>query len=300
MAISSSALVQRVRDILGDRPLQDSSTTTTTATTVVVADTTLYSPGRIFEWQTGTVGYEQCYVKSITNATDLLVVRGYNGTTAEVHSSGDAIIIEPSFTGRTVQQAITAILQDSWPNAWVPGTINLTWDGGVTKWYDLHTLTMGIVSVTQKKNSTVVDYGRFRDPYTGGNLSYIVQQDLPTSIATSTTGMYFPQGVFDSRISGGNAIVVRDARVITGTSDIEDSGSLPIAEAMAWGVAGRLLKAKEVSRVVAGEPQTVSSSVGTGTRFSLGREYEQEWRHRLEYIKVRLQAVYDPDELWIA
>ncbi len=298
MAISSSALVQRVRDILGDRPLQDSSTTTTTATTIVVADTTLYSPGRIVEWQTGAVGFEQMYVRSITNATDMVVIRGYNGTTAETHTSGDAIIIEPSFTGRTIQQAITAILNDSWPEAWVPGTISLAYSA-TTKWYDLNALTMGIVGVVQKKNSTVTDYGKFRDPYQGDGRSYVVQRNLPSAIVTSTNGIWFPNGVYDSR-TGGNNMVVTDARIITGTSDIEDSGSLPIAEAMVWGVAGRLLKAKEVSRIVAGEPQTVTSSVGTGARYSLGREYTQEWRHRLEDVKVRLQAVYDPDELWVA
>ncbi len=297
MAISSSALVQRVRDILGDRPLQDTSTTTTTATTVVVADTTLYSPGRVFEWQTGTVGYEQAYVKSITNSTDMVVVRGYNGTTAETHTSGDTLIIEPSFTGRTIQQAITAVLQDSWPEAWVPGTVSLTYSAA-TRWYDLNALTMGIVSVTQIKPGTVVDYGRFRDPYQGDGLSYVTQRDLPTGVVTSGNGISFPNGVYDT--TGTNAIVVRDARIITGTSDIEDSGSLPVAEAMVWGVAGRLLRAKEVSRVVAGEPQTVTSSVGTGARYSLGREYEQEWRRRLEYIKTRLHSVYDPDELWVA
>ena len=122
-------------------------------------------------------------------------------------------------------------------------------------------------------------------------------RDLPASVATSGTGIMFPQGIYDT--SGSNVVVVRDARVINGTSDIEDSGSLPVAEAMVWGVAGRLLKDKEVSRVTAGEPQTVTSSVGTGARFSLGSEYEQEWRRQLEYLKVRLQAVYDPDDLWV-
>lgn len=297
MAISSSALVQRVRDILEDRPFQDSSTTTTTATTIVVADTSLYSVGAIVEWQTGAVGYEQMYVRSITNATDMVVIRGYNGTTAETHTSGDAIVVNPAWTGRTIQQAITAILQDSYPQAWVPGTVSLTWTG-TTKWYNLNALTLGIVSVTQIRNTTVVDYGRFRDKYQGAGLSYIVQRDLPTGVVASTTGIYFPQGVYDSRTSGGNSIVVRDVRVITGTSDIEDSATLPIAEAMVWGVAGRLLRAKEVRRVATGEPATVSGNVGVGARLGLGREFEQEWRNRLERIKYALNDLYDPDDIW--
>jgi hypothetical protein len=297
MAISSSALVQRVRDILEDRAFQDSSTTTGTGTTITVTDTSIYSPGAIVEWQTGAVGYEQMYVRSITNATDMVVIRGYNGTTAETHTSGDAIVVNPSFTGRNIQQSITQILNESYPQAWVPGTVSLTWTG-TTKWYNLNALTLGIVSVTQIKNTTVTDYGRFRDKYQGDGLSYIVQRDLPTGVVASTTGISFPLGVYDSRTSGGNAIVVRDVRAITGTSDIEDSATLPVAEAIVWGVCGRLLKAKEARRVAAGEPATVTGTVGTGVRFGLGREYEQEWRNRLERIKYALADLYDPDDIW--
>src|SRR4030095_7415585 len=219
MAVSSSALVQRVRDILEDRAFQDSSTTTGTGTSITVVDSSLNSVGAVVEWQTGAVGYEQMYVTAIPNATTLTVIRGYNGTTAETHTSGDAIVINPTFTGRNIQQSITQILNESYPQAWVPGTVSLTWTG-TTKWYNLNALTLGIVSVTQIKNTTVVDYGRFRDKYQGGGLSYIVQRDLPTGVVASTTGIYFPQGVYDSRTSGGNSIVVRDVRAITGTSDI--------------------------------------------------------------------------------
>ena len=299
MAVSLSALVQPVRDLLGERPFQDSSTTTTTSTTVVVADTTLYAPGQVIEWQTGTVGYEQAYIKSITNATDMVTSRGYAGTTAETHTSGDAIIVlgPTQASGRQIQTTLTNIMNESFPFIWKPGTVNLTYDG-TTKWFDLNSLTLGIVSITQKLNSTTVDFGRFRDRYAGQGKSYIVQRDLPTTIVTSTTGVSFPQGPYDARTSGGNPIVVRDVRALTGTSDIENSASLPMDEALVLGAVGRLLKAKEISRITQGEPLTVSGTVGTGARFSLGREYEQEWRHRLEVLKVRLDDVYDPDQIW--
>lgn len=297
MAVSLSDLVQRVRDILGDRPFQDSSTTTTTATTIVVADTTLYAVGQVIEWQTGTVGYEQMYVKSITNSTDMVVTRGYAGTTAETHTSGDAIIVlsADSFSGRTIQQALTQTMNDAWPQVWKPGTVNLTY-AATTKWYDLNSLTRGIVSVTQLRDTTVVDYGRFRDPYKGDGKSYIVQRDLPASVVTSTTGISFPQGTF----STANTIVVRDVRALTGTSDIEDSADLPVAEALVWGATGRLLIAKEAQRVAHGEPAIVTGSVGTGSRFGLGRQYQQECQSRLERIKYRLHSMYDPDDIWTA
>ena len=297
MALSSSDLVQRCRDILGDRPFTDSSTTTTTGTTITVADSSLYSVGTIVEWQTGAVGFEQMLVTAIPTSTTLTVVRGYAGTTAETHTSGDEIVRDPLFTGRNIQQSITQVILDSWPYIWKPGTVSLTYSD-TTKWYDLNALTLGIVHITQKKDTSTADFGRFRDRYHGSGRSYIVERDLPTSIVASTTGIRFPQGVYDSRTSGGNAIVVRDVRAITGTSDIEDNSNLPMAEALVWGACGRLLKAKEVSRITAGEPLTTSTSVGAGARFSLGSQYEQEWRRRLESLRIRLHSIYKPDDIW--
>lgn len=301
MAVSLSDLVQRVRDQLNERPLQDSSTTTTTATTVVVGDTTLYAPGQVLEWQTGTVGYEQMYIKSITNSTDLLVTRGYGGTTAETHASGDAIIVlgPTQASGRLIQQTLSQALNNLYPAIWKPGTVNLSWDG-TTKWHDLNALTLGIVSVTQATNTTPVDFGRFRDPYQGKGLAYRVQRDLPASVVASTIGIEFPHGVYDSRTSGGNPIVVRDVRALTGTSDIEDSASLPVAEALVNLALGRILRSKEISRINQGEPATVTGTVGTGARFSLGREYEQAGWRIIEGIKIKLFTLYDPDDVWVA
>ncbi len=297
MALNSSDLVQRVRDILQDRAIRDTSTTTGTGSPVTVADTSIYSVGHVVEWQTGTVGYEQMYVTAIPNATTLTVIRGYNGTTAESHTSGDALIIEPTFPGRTIQQAITHSVNAAWPVVWKPGDVSLTYAQG-TKWYDLETTTRGIISVTQKKNLTVTDYGRFRDKYQGDGLSYIVQVDLPSTVVASLKGISFPGGVYDSRTSGGNPIIVRTIEQITGTNDIEDSADLPVAEALTWMACGRLLRAKEVQRVLAGEPGTTVASVGTGVRYSLGKEYQQEGLRQLEMIKYRLYDLYDPDDLW--
>jgi len=217
--LSSTDLVQRVRDMLGYTPYETTSTTTGTGTTVAVVDGTRWDEGAIGEWQTGTVGYEQFYVQTVA-VNNLTVVRGYNGTTAEAHTSGDRVlrIDNDGFSGRQLQQAINQSVLDLWPWVWKTGTVSLTY-AGTTKWYNLNALTLGVVGVKQQKNSTTTDVGIFKDRYYGNGLTYLVRRDLPTAVVASTNGMTFPSGVYDTRDPGANAILVTDVRAVTGATD---------------------------------------------------------------------------------
>jgi len=297
--LSSTDLVQRVRDMLGYTPYETTSTTTTTSTTVAVVDGTRWDEGAIGEWQTGTVGYEQFYVQSVAS-NNLTVVRGYNGTTAETHTSGDRVlrIDSDGFSGRQVSQAINQAVLDLWPYVWKTGTVSITY-ASTTRWFDLNSLTLGISQVTQQKNVTSpVDVGIFRDRYYGDGLTYIVRRDLPTAIAASTTGMTFPQGAYDSRTSGGNTINVTDIRAITGTTDISDTSITPVAEAVTYGALSRLLKAKEIGRIVFGLPLEAVQTSSTGVRLQLGAFYDGEFRKRIENISVRLRQLHHVDQVW--
>ncbi len=292
--LSSSDLVQRVRDLLGDNPWQTTSTTTTTSTTVAVPDGTLWTFGAIGEWQTGTVGYEQFYVQSVSS-NNLTVIRGVNGTTAESHTSGDAVIRNPGFAGRQLQQAITQTLMELWPYVWKVGTDTLTY-ASTTKWYDLNSLTLGIVNVMQRKNVTPADIGIFNDKVRGHGKYYMTQRNLPTGLVTSTNGITFPAGVYDT--SGTYSIIVTDIRQVTGTTDIRDTSNEPVAEAVTFGAIARILKASEIKRALYGSSQTTEATVGVGTRLQLGAFYEQEFRKRLTTLQLRLKSLYDPDILW--
>jgi hypothetical protein len=292
--LSSSDLVQRVRDLLGDNPWQTTSSTTGTGTTVAVPDGTLWSFGAIGEWQTGTVGFEQFYVQSVSG-NNLTVTRGVNGTTAESHANGDAVIRNPGFAGRQIQQAITQTLMELWPYVFKVGAISLTYSA-TTKWYDLNALTLGIVSVQQQKNVTPADVGVFNDKMYGYGKSYIVRRNLPTALVSSGNGMTFPAGVYDT--SGTNAIKVSDIRQITGTTDIVDSSNLPVAEAVTFGAIARILKATEIKRTLYGDALSTEGTVSVGQRLQLGAFYDGEFRKRLVTLQIRLKQLYDPDVLW--
>jgi hypothetical protein len=300
--LSVSDLVQRVRDLLGDHPYETTSTTTTTSTTVAVVDGTRWEEGAIGEWQTGTVGYEQFYVQSVA-ANNLTVVRGYDGTTAETHTSGDRVlrIDSESFAGRKIQQAINQAVLELWPYVWKTGTVSLTYAPTTTKWYDLNAATVGIVKVLQQKSTTIPDYGRFGFTTELGGRPYVVRFGLPAAIAASTKGISFPGGVYDSRDPGANSIIVTDKRIITGTTDIPDSSVLPVAEAVTFGAVARLLKAKEIARVVFGAPLEAVQTSSTGVRLQTAAYYDDQFRRRLETLDYRLRQLHDPDRaMWNA
>jgi hypothetical protein len=293
--LSVSDLVQRVRDMLGDHPYETTSTTTTTAVTVAVVDGTRWEEGAIGEWQTGTVGYEQFYVQSVAG-NNLTVVRGYDGTTAETHSSGDRVlrIDSESFAGRKIQQAINQAILDLWPSVYKTGTVNLTYAPTTTQWYDLNAATLGIASIVQKTDATVANFGRFGFTPERGGLRYIFSQDLPSSIAASGKAVSFPSGAFGTT----NAIVVTDLRAITGTTDIPDSSNLPVAEALTFGAIARLLKAKEIARAVFGAPLEAVQTSSTGVRLQTAAYYDDQFRRRLESLNFRLNRLHNPDIVW--
>lgn len=289
MAVSSSSLVQRVRDLVHDNPYETTSTTTTTSTTVAVVDGTRWDEGDAGEWQTGTVGYEQFRVASVSS-NNLTVTRGYNGTTAETHTSGDRVIKNPLFTGRQIQQAIAAVINELWPRVYITGTVSLTPVTGQL-WYDLDAETLDIIKVGQLYGASSERFGRFGIK---GTHPYAYDGNLPAALVASGKGIRFPAGLF----SPSNTVTVTDKRAITGTSDIEDSGQLPVADAVVYGAVGRLLQALETKRVASGEVVDIANSVGTGARLQTGAWYEAEYKTKKEDLAQRLSVLNDADTRW--
>jgi hypothetical protein len=290
MAVSLSALIPRVRDLLYDVPWETTSTTTTTSTTVAVPDGTLWETGAIGEWQTGTVGYEQFLVVSVA-ANNLTVVRGYNGTTAETHASGDRVVRDPLYSGRQIQQALTAELQNLWPFVYKTGDVDLT-PSATAVWYDLNAATVGIVRAYQVHGANSEAIGRFG--LRSGELPFEVDYVLPAGLVASTKGIRFQYGLYHPT----NHVHVIDMRVITGTSDIPDDGQFPVADCLIWLAAGRLVEATEIKRDSQGMPADAAGTVSTGVRLQSGAYFKREGRKMLELLKYDYQQYYQPIRLW--
>jgi hypothetical protein len=287
---SLSDLVQRTRDLLYDAPWETTSTTTTTSTTVAVPDGTLWDFGAIGEWQTGTVGYEQFYVVSVSS-NNLTVIRGYNGTTAETHTSGDRVVRNPLYSGRQIQQALSNELQGMWPFVYKTGDVDLT-PSTTTVWYDLNSATVGVVRAYQLYGASGEYIGRFGRG--AGEFSFEVDYLLPTGLVTSGKGIRFASGMYHS----SNHIHVIDMRVLTGTSDIPDSPQFPVSDALVWLAAGRLVEATEIKRNSQGMPADTLSTVSSGIRLQSGAFYRVQGKRMLELLTYTYKTHYEPVRMW--
>jgi hypothetical protein len=287
---SLSDLVQRVRDLLYDAPWETTSTTTTTSTTVAVPDGTLWDFGAIGEWQTGTVGYEQFYVVSVSS-NNLTVIRGYNGTTAETHTSGDRVVRNPLYSGRQIQQALSNELQGMWPFVYKTGDVDLT-PNVATVWYDLNTATVGIVRAYQLYGASGEYVGRFGRG--AGEFSFEVDFLLPTGLVTSGKGIRFASGMYHS----SNHIHVIDMRVLTGTSDIPDNTQFPVSDALVWLAAGRLVEATETKRNAQGMPADTMATVSSGIRLQSGAYFKNQGKKMLELLTYTYRTHYEPVRMW--
>lgn len=301
--VSISDIVQRVRDLLVETghltsPYQTTSTTTTTSTTVAVPDGTLWVQGDIGEWQTGTVGYEQFWVTAAPVANNLVVVRGYNGTTAETHTSGDVVVQNPTITGRAIQQAAQRAVDSLWPRVWKTGTVTLAPVAGQT-WYDLNALTRGLVNVTQKfgtspdlRNGVYVAYSN--DVRKDSYRPVMFDLDVDTGVVASGKGVAFPAGLYHTT----NSINVRDKRTITGTSDIPDDGELPVAEACVYLAVARCLEGAEGQRVNQGVDLEEQGSLNPGPRLQTGAYFRSMGKEKLDAIETALNLKYTPLRFW--
>lgn len=298
--VSISDLVQRVRDLLQDTSsYQTTSTTTTTSATVAVPDGTLWVQGDVLEWQTGTVGYEQAWLSAAPAGNNLTTVRGYNGTTAETHTSGDIIVQNPKVPGRAIQQALTQAVYRLWPHVWKSATISLTPDLSKT-WYDLNTLTVGISKAYQQYGSSpnllVGNFSAYSSDTRKGYRWMAVDWDLdmPTTTVASGKGIRFPTGLYH----GTNTITVKDKRVITGTSDIPDDSQFPVAECVVYLAAARIMRGQEMNRDVVGTNIETTGTVSTGVRAQTANYFEGVAKDLLDDLKLRIQEKYRPIQVW--
>lgn len=303
MAYSKSSLIQDVRHLLQDTSWETTSTTTDTGSTVVVPDGTKWAVGDVGEWSySGNVGGEQFLVQSISS-NNLTVVRGYNGTTVETHSSGDRVVKNPDYSVIQIVNAINRVIESVYPTAWkvvvstvVPNSTSTWFDSGLTG-SDL-TGMIDLVHGEQLYGSSNDKVGLYTPsvPHASSRPVRVVR-NVPTSLASSGVALRFPGGFFHP----SNSITMRWRARLTATvssgqyTDI-DEGLL--SECIVYGACARLVGAKELPNLR--EDQRVGQA-GSGAYIGTAGWFELKHRELLDQYRLDLMTRIppSPDQDWL-
>ena len=285
MAVSLSALIPRVRNQLDDNPFATSGSASSSSSVVAVTDGT--------DWEEGAVGEfssdgEQFKVISVSS-NNLTCLRGWNGTTAATHTSSETVYRDPTYGYKQISDALTVALNRLWPYAWKTEAAALT-PLSTTIWYNLTATCVGIISAAQlhgTSNNDVSLFGVDGKPF-------MFRRNLPTALVASGVGIKFPQGLYHA----SNSISVTAAARITGTSDIEDSSTLPVGDALVTGALGYVVGNKQIPRVSSGVSRDEAATIGSTARLQTGLVYEQQFVTKLQMLRILHDQLYPIAREW--
>lgn len=281
MAVSTSALIPRVRGFLNEDPFATQGSAADASSVVAVTDGTDFEEGAVLEFQDNG---EQAKVISVAG-NNLTCFRGWNGTTAAAHAASTTILRDFSYSYAQINQALTTAVNRLWPYAWKTEADTLTVVAGTT-WYDLTATQMGIIEANQITGSSPSEKVQ---RFGVGSLPFEFRRRMPTTVVASGVGIQFPGGLY----SGTADINITSAARITGTSDIEDSQTLPVADAVVIGALAAMMRQGAVGGVA--QPYTEERAADPLSTFGT---LEQEFRTKLEMLKILHEELYPIIRPW--
>lgn len=288
MAVSLATLVPRVRDLLselGDQTWFTRGSAASASSVVAVTDGTDWEEGAVGEFQDDG---EQFKVISVS-VNDLTCFRGHAGTTGAIHAANTAIVRDPNFSYNQINRGLTAAMQRLWPYVYKVTPTPVT-PSTTTFWYDLAATDMELLGARQEYGTTSIAVGEYatrsRRPT---NKKFIrFARELPTAAAASGVGVYFPDGFYHAT----NTVKVRTKALVTGTSDIEDSTNLPVAEALIIGTLPRLLVDTQFKRLIYGVNLQQAMQISTLGPLQAASVYEQQFQTMLFHLKLKHDELY--------
>lgn len=296
MAYAKSSLIQDIRNFLDDNPWETTSTTTGTSTPVAVPDGTKWAAGDVGEWSySGTVGGEQFLVQSVS-ANNLIVVRGYNGTTAEAHTSGDRVVKNPRYSVAAITDSIERVIDGLYPLAWKTVTTSVT-PNLTSVWID-----SGLVAADQPNVIDLVGaYQRYGDSnqylavygaprHNLRSLPVWIERNIPTSFITSGIGVRFAGGYHHTTNAISFVWRVRLTATISGSNYADLTEGL-MTDAVVFGVVARLLMEKEIPNI---SESGRSDQSGPGTFVQMSQWYDFKKDEALAKLHAKLMEESPP------
>lgn len=293
MALSQATLVSRVRRVLGETPYQQTATVADTTTlNITVIDSSKMSEGTILEWQDNG---EQVVIKSITNATTVVVwARGAYDTTALAHSAVK-VFIDPEVTYAEITDSLDGAINQLWPWAWKAVTLTSFAPSTTAIWYDVAATAVDLISVTQLYGSSSQYAARFGAK--GSGLQVGFQAGLPAALVASGVGVRFPNGFAHA----SNTVSVVYRAKITNTvsggnySDLSDN---QLAEAVVYSAAMEIVGNHEMSLVLNSDVSQGETPLGAGPRITGAQWLERKYRQALNNYYDELMRTIPPMTQW--
>jgi hypothetical protein len=166
------------------------------------------------DWAQGDIGEflgdgDTFYVRSV-EGSELPSIRGYYGSTATAHSQ-QRILKNPRFHYSEITNAITSVINFElpWPRIYKVSFDTITPAASTTKWYDLASDAMGLVSVDQVGDQAPLDRQRYGSFHRWDRVRF--ERHLPAALCASGVGLMFPDGFLDP----DNTVYVQYAAKIT-------------------------------------------------------------------------------------
>lgn len=287
MTYAVATIVQQIRHMLRDTPQVDVLTGSYTAAGVslTVADATKYDVGDELEFADGDT-----FVVTAASGTTITTVAGllsWQGSTNANHSSGAFFFLKPAYRYVQIIEAIDATIGEMWPYAWKATTDTITPVAG-TYYYDAATSTttaMDIIDAVQRDAGglRVNRYGGSRD-----NLPIALERGLPTAIAASTVGYYFPQ-LYNLTYTIACRVRAKITNTLS-TTNYTDLTSGSMVDAIVFGAAARLVENTEIPRVTQADVTMGDATVQPGQRVRDGAYYRERFLLHRELIRRELEV----------
>lgn len=269
---------------LQDQATYLTSSATSNGTTLAVADSAAISRGLI------EIGSELIWVDSSDSSTNTLSVppygRGYRGTTASSHNSGERVVSSPLFPRILVKRAINETIRSVYPDLWGVGETTFTANPAITT-YQLPAGTTNVMQVSWQSIGPSREWIPVR--------SWRIDKHASTSVFASGATI----NVYDSIVPGRTVKVVYSKQPTAFTNDSDEFTTvtgLPASseDVIRLGAAYRMVPFFDSPHLagMSAEADFAANMRPVGGASSLGKYLLQLYQMRLSEESKRLSELF--------
>lgn len=234
------------------------------------------------------IGDEQIFVKTVDENSQTLTLlpqgRGWRGTTATTHGSGDTVVISPLIPRIRVKRAINDTIQALWPLVFGVGTTEFTYTSGPTLAWEIPAEAEVLLDVRyQDRHDNWVKVRRFEMVYKTNTTSF------PTGNSLRIAD-YPPSGCKIQVVYGKRPALLSGSADTLATAGLSETAK----DAVKYGALGRLVPALDAGRLAVQyvPADELDQPRQVGSAMALAREFQKSYDAALQREAGNLQRLY--------